>query len=351
MLLAGISTDLKVGADTFVFLSEAGEQQIVTYRHNEQNGQLTRTSEMATEGEPGFLAANRNGPRLFAAYRSTGDLTSYQIDPKTGALNLISKVPAGAAPAYVALDRSESFLMSAYYRAGKVGLHRIGSRGELSAESVHWSRTNLKAHAILTDPGNQWALAPHTGPNAVYIFSMDAEEGTLLPSAPPLTYTGTLTGPRHLQFHPSLKRVYFNYEQGSAVAVFEFDDDVGQIRPLQTLSTLPSTHLTRNSCADLEITPDGRFLYSANRGHDSIAGFRIHETSGKLEMIATTPTEKTPRCLTITDSGAWLIAAGQDSDHLQSYRIHPQSGTLDSVGRLACGRLPWALLAVTPRSL
>ncbi|MBT5706430.1 MAG: lactonase family protein [Verrucomicrobia bacterium] len=331
-----------------LFVSLAGDKKIVSYRQDSETGTLTKIAELAIEAEPGYLSANKNGTRLFAAYRSSGELASYQIDSTTGRLNLISKVNGGADPAYVALDRSETYLMSAYYRAGKVGIHRVDQSGRILDEEVNYYPTNQKAHAILTDPTNGWALVPHTGPNAVYVFSLSGENGRLLPSSPPLAYTGTLTGPRHLQFHPSLDKVYFDNEQGSSVSVFVFDSQIGQLSHLQTLPTLPVTYNKSNSCADLELTPDGRFLYASNRGHNSIAGYVVDQNTGKLTSLGQFKTEAIPRSFTISPSGKWLVVAGQETDHLQSYHIETSTGQLIPRQRIQTGSRPWAVISIAP---
>jgi 6-phosphogluconolactonase len=331
-----------------LFASLAGEKKIVSYRQDLETGTLTKIAESDVGAEPGFLSANKNGTRLFAAYRSSGELASFQVDSSTGRLTLISKVKGGANPAYVALDRSEKFLMSAFYQAGKVGVHRVDQSGRILDGDATFYPTNQKAHAILTDPTNGWALVPHTGPNAVYIFSLNGEEDPLLPGAPPLAYTGTLTGPRHLQFHPSLDRVYFDNEQGSSVSVFVFDSQIGQISHLQTLSTLPATYTESNSCADLELTPNGRFLYASNRGHNSIAGYVIDQKTGKLTSLGQFETEAIPRSFTISPSGKWLVVAGQETDHLQNYLIDDSTGRLIPQQRIQTGRRPWAVLSIAP---
>ena len=333
----------------FVFVSVAGEKKIVAYGQDQQNGSLSKIDEIKTTAEPGFLCSNKRGTRLFAAFRSSGELASFQIDTSSGKLTLVSQQMGGADPAYFALDRSETFLLSAYYQAGKVGSHRLGQHGAI-LEPIQWLRTNLKAHAILTDPSNRWALVPHTRPNAIYVFSFDASTGKLLRGAPPLHYTGSHSGPRHLQFHPSLDRVYVDNEQASSVSVFRFDTGVGQLSHLQTLPSIPNEPRRKNSCADMELTPDGRFLYVSNRGHDSLAGFKVLAENGKLELLGYFPTEATPRSFSISPSGKWLTTAGEASEHLQVHAIAPTDGQLTSTQRIQSGSRPWAVLAVSPLS-
>ena len=334
------------GACNIVYVSLAGEKQIQIYRQKDDSGALVLAGQVSTSAQPGFLAANGDGTRLFAAYRSSGEIASYKMDPKTGELQLLSVLSAGADPAYLALDRSESFLLSVYYRAGKVGVHQLSSQGALLPEAVHWHSTAAKAHAILLHHDNQWAYVPHTGPNAIYIFSFDAKNGRLSPAKPPLVRTSAGTGPRHLQFHPQLDCLYFDNEQGSSVSVFDFDRNTGQIRLWQTLSTLPENFAKPNTCSDLEITPDGRFLYVANRGHDSIAGFRVSPKTGRLQSIGQFPTETTPRSFAVTPSGKWMVAAGQTSGYLQISEIQSDSGQLLPRHRTKAGSRPWSVLAV-----
>ena len=329
-----------------VCVSLAGEKQIQIYRQKEDSGALGLAGQSPTLAEPGFLAANRAGDKLFAAYRSSGEIASYKMDSQTGGIQLISVISAEANPAYLALDHSESFLLSAYYRAGKVGVHPINRQGALSPEAVHWHPTAPKAHAILVHRDNQWAYVPHTGPNAIYIFSFDAKSGRLSPASPPFVRTEVGTGPRHLQFHHQLDCLYFDNEQGSSVSVFGLDRNTGQIRLRQSLSTLPANFDSPNTCSDLEITPDGRFLYVANRGHDSIAGFRISPKTGRLQSIGQFPTETTPRSFAVTPCGKWLVAAGQTSGHLQVSEIQSDSGRLLPRHRIKAGSRPWSVLAI-----
>ncbi len=334
-------------AQGLVFVSAAKDRSILAYRQSNLDGSLSLLTSNPIDAEPGYLVANERGTRLFAALRSSGEITTFRIDNQTGKLTLTSRIQAGADPAYLALDHTESFLLSAFYRAGKVGIHALNPAGQISLQGSEWTPTNLTAHAIQTDPSNQWALVPHTRPNAIYIFRFNPETGDLLSGAPPLLHTGSFTGPRHLQFHPNLDRVYFDNEQGSSVSAFAFRPEVGQLSHLQTLSTRASGAKGKNTCADLELSPDGRFLYASNRGDNSIAAFQVDESNGKLKPIGQFPTEAIPRSFAISPSGKWLIAAGQASNHLQVYELKAENGQLIPRHRLATGMRPWAVLALS----
>ena len=258
-----------------------------------------------------------------------------------GGLTLINSVEAGADPAYVATDRTRRFLLTAYYVAAKVAVHRIGDDGSLSEQPVQEIATNTKAHAIMTDASNRLAFVPHTGPNAIYQFRFDEQTGRLSPNDPLIVDTGQNTGPRQLAFHPKLDVVFFDYEQGSAIAAFNLDRNSGQLSFRERLSSIPDDFTKTNSNARIEIHPSGEFIYVANRGHDSIAGYRVDSLTGKLTGLGQTPTEPTPRGFTIAPTGRFLYAAGQSSDRLAAFRIDRKTGALHRVATYEVGQQPW----------
>ena len=333
-------------ADTCVYVSIAGKKTIAVYAMNDKTGALTHRHDVSIDGEPGALATGPKGRFLFASHRSTGQISSFRIHPKTGNLKRVSTVPAGADPAFVAPDRTGKFLLSAYYRAGKAVVHRIGEDGKLDPKPIQTVKTDEKAHAILADASNRFVFVPHTGPNAIFQFHFNARSGKLSPNNVAKVGTGKNTGPRHLAFLPGRNVVYFDNEQGSSVTAYRMNAKTGQLRPFQTLSTLPKDFSARNSCAHVELTPNGKFLYAANRGHDSLAGFAVNTKTGKLTSMGQTPTEQTPRSFNVEPGGRFLFAAGQRSGKLAAYRINPNTGALKRIATYTVGNRPWWVLAV-----
>ena len=349
-LLAGIVLAL-AGAEgqggEFLYLSCAGEKQIVVFER-QSDGALKPLPDRADfAGEPGNLATDPQRKFLFAALRSTGRLTSHRLDPHTGKLTQVSDIKADADPAYVAVDKTGKYLLSAYYVAGKVAVHAIGADGALSEERAQWTPTATRAHAIETDAANRFALVPHTSPNAVFQFRFDAQTGKLTPNDPAQISTGSNTGPRHLAFHPKQKWVFIDNEQGSSVTAYAFDSARGTLEPLQTLSTLPEGFAATNSCAHIEITPNGRFLYASNRGHDSLAGYKVDGDTGRMTSLGQFATGKTPRSFTIARDGRYLYAAGESSNTLAIYAINPDTGELKQRETITVGKRPWCVLAVS----
>jgi 6-phosphogluconolactonase len=93
------------------------------------------------------------------------------------------------------------------------------------------------------------------------------------------------------------------------------------------------------------MTADGRFVYVANRGHDSLAGFAIDQQTGRVRALGQTATEQTPRSFTIDPSGRFLYAAGEGSGRIAAYRIEPD-GALNRLSTYDPGPVPWCVLAV-----
>ena len=137
---------------------------------------------------------------------------------------------------------------------------------------------------------------PHTGPNAVYQFRFDAKSGKLTKNEPLTAGPAAGLEPRHLAFHPKLPIVYCDDEKGDSVTAYHFDRETGQLKVFHTSSSLPADFDgSQNTCADIEITADGRFVYASNRGHNSIAGFSVDAKSGKLTSIEQFATGSKPR--------------------------------------------------------
>jgi 6-phosphogluconolactonase len=335
-----------LAARPFVYVSIAGENKISVFALS-KDGKLTHRLDVQLPSDPGALATSPDRRFVFSSMRSKGKLTSFRLDPKTGGLAKINVIDAAPDPAFVATDRTGKFLLTAYYVAGKAAVHLIAEDGSLDAKTARWTTTADKAHAILTDPSNRFAFVPHTGPNRIFQFRFDSTAGKLIANDPPSLSAGKGHGPRQLYFHPRRPFVYFDNEQGSSVTAYRMHAKSGTLTPIETLSTLSKGYAGSNSCARLAGTHTGKFLYAANRGDDTIAGFAIDEKTGRLTSLGTFKTERTPRGFAISPDDRFLVAAGQSSKRLAVYRIRVD-GRLEPIGTYAVGKAPWWVMIVDP---
>ncbi len=340
LLFLSASTPLL--AETIVYVSVADERKIAAYRMA-GDGKLTHLRDTKVPGQAAALTTDPARKFLFASLREEGKLASFRIDPKTGGLTAVSVIPAGADPAQLSTDRKGKFLFTAYYVAAKVTVHKIGPNGELNEKPDQEIATAEKAHAIMADATNRFVFVPHTGPNAIFQFRLDADTGRLTPAKPAKIERGKDTGPRHLVFHPTKEIAYVVNEQGGSVTSYTFEG--GKLEPIQTLSTLPSDYHGTIACAEIRIHPTGKFLYAANRGHESLAMFAI-DGAGKLSSLGREPTESNPRSFDIDPSGKFLYAAGESSGKLACYRIDAKSGKLTRFATPEVGKTPWWVMAV-----
>lgn len=334
-------------SDFYVYVSIAGENKISIFKMSPETAVLTSHGEVTVYSAPSILTVHPTRDVLYAAIRATGDIISFRVDRSTGQLELMDTTVTGLEdPAYLEIDKTGNFLLTPYYVPGQVTVYPLQNDGTLQSEPSDTHSTGEHAHGIAIDSSNRSVFVSHTCPtNSIFQFQFDASTGTLFPNAIPQVTPKSEDGPRHICFHPSQHFVYADNEQGSSVTAYRFNACAGTLSPFQTLSTLPQNYDGSNSCARLEMHPSGKFLYAANRGHDSIAGYVINP-DGSLASTGYYPTEKTPRSIRIDPTGKFLISAGQSADRLISYRIDAEGGHLYPLDTYDVGKEPWWVLIV-----
>lgn len=325
-------------------------------------GKLARQGEVAAAGGPSVMAVSNDRQVLYVGQRGGPAITSFRIDQKTGALSAAGTAAQPHAPTFLAPDRSGRFMLVAYYQGQGAAVFGLGADGTVGAASHDWLGTAVGAHAIATDRSNRFAYVPHIsrvqdnvleppknipGPNVIRQFRFDAETGRLSANAPPEVAQPDFVGPRHFCFHPSLDLVYFSNEQGCSVSAYRINPGNGTLAPLQTISTLPAGFDARNTCSQIHLTPSGRFLCVGNRGHNSIAGFRVAPDTGLLVPAGHVPTERVPSAFCLDPEGKFLFAAGTASGRLASYRVDAERGTLTPLAVEDVGQRPAAVAAVS----
>ena len=319
------------------------EDKILVYDMDESSGELYQRRAVAAVGGPAPLAVDSKKRFLHVGLRGLRRVATYAIDER-GDLRPLGSTELRSDPCYLSVDKTDRWLLGAYYGAGMCSVNGIGDDGVVWEGGAQYIETHTGAHCIHTDKRNRFAFLPHVLPyNRILQYKFDARVGRLRPGPVPSVRGSAGQGPRHYVFHPSLDIVFTSNEQGCSATVYQFDAEAGTLAPLQTLSTLPEGWAGRNTTAQIHVHPTGRFLYVANRGHDSLAIFRIAD-DGLLTSLGQQPTEPTPRVFAIDASGRFLIAAGQGSGKMVSYRIEPTEGTLSQMQTHYVGQQPMWIL-------
>ena len=328
----------------------ATSKGIYRARLDMNSGALSAPELVAETNSPGFLAIHPNRRFLYAANESVlvsgeriGAASSFKIDPATGDLQLINSQAAhGKGPCHITIDSTGQAALVANYSSGNVVALPIkpdGSLGEVSANVQHaGSSANPRrqegphAHSIYPDPTNRFALSCDLGTDQVLVYRLDPQQATITPNDPPFATVAAGSGPRHLAFHPSGKFAYVLTELLNTVIAFEWDPRRGVLSEIQTISTLPDGYAEKTYGSEIAVHPNGRFVYTANRGHDSLAVFAVDESTGKLTSRGQTPIGGTfPRHFAIDPTGKFLIAANQHSNDLTIFRIDAMSGSLTPI--------------------
>jgi 6-phosphogluconolactonase len=328
---------------------------IYIYKLNLDSGELKPFKIVKNVVEPSYLTIDKDRKYLYAVNetevyegKKSGAISSFAVNQKNGDLTFLNKQPSlGGAPCYITVSENQKFVLVANYLGGNVSVHLIEAGGKLGA-SIDLRQNSgagpnkdrqaaAHAHSINLDGKNRFACLCDLGVDKVFIYEFDKKNGKLKPNAAQEFFqTKAGAGPRHFAFHKNGKYAFVINELDSSVTSLSFDENLGMLKEIQTVSTLPADFKDSNTCADLHISPDGAFLYGSNRGHDSIVVYKIDEKTGKLEYVEHTLTGgKTPRNFTISPNGKFLLAANQNSDSVVVFRIDEKSGKLGATGYTA----------------
>ena len=334
----------------FIAAFEPGQGGLFTCKLELETGRLQVIHRTTDAKQPFFLALSPDRRFLYATHAAgtfggneNEQVAAYAIHG-AGELSLLNRQSSlGTSTCYVDVDATGKTVVAANYSSGSVAAFPVQADGSLESpasfirhagSSVNRERQESPhAHCMVISPNNRFAFAADLGLDKVLIYELDAGHARLLPAAQPFVRTPPGAGPRHLTFHPSGRHVYVISELANSVIMFDHDPKTGFLIERQSISTLPGGFAGTSYCADLKITPDGRFLYGTNRGHDSIAAYRIGD-DGRLTLLEIVNSlGKGPQNLAITPGGEILLCANMPGNNVAVFRIDPSEGKLTSVGQ------------------
>lgn len=350
-------------SDYYIFVgtySPAAEQGIHLLRFESGSGRLTRIGGTGGIENASFLTADERRRLLFSVSETgEGAIVSYRYDLESGSITELSRQPTyGAAPCYVSTDASGSWLYTVNYTSGSIVLYPVHADGTIgeAAERIEHHGSSIRSdrqmephpHAIVPMPDSPYWLVPDLGTDTLYVYRHDPVRGKLIEHARVRTEPGA--GPRHAAFHPSEPYVYVINELDSTIVSYRYDPAEGTMTAAHVVHTLPEGYSGESTCADIHVDETGSFVYGSNRGHDSIAVFRILE-QGKLEPLGHVATGgRTPRNFTLVPGTPFVLAANQDSDSILVFELPLGSGVPQPAGQsMAIGK-PVCLHVLTPQA-
>jgi 6-phosphogluconolactonase len=316
------------------------------------SGKIRVTGDAMPIRNPAYLWSDRDSNRLYATSEiydfggnRDGSITVFERNKASSPLRHLQEISsAGCGPAWVRGDSSGRWLFVANYIEGNVAvfpIHADGTLGETTCRIQHSGSGPVTArqeaahpHAILASADNRHVYVADLGTDTIHGYEFESRTGQLKSSSAATHRLPPGSGPRHLLFPPDTRLLLVVLELSSELAVLERNPADGSLKLLDCRKTTPADFAEDNHPSELAATTDGRFVYVANRGHNSIAVFALDAATGQLNLSATVPCEgKIPRHIALTPDNHYLLAANQESNFVVAFKRDSQSGTLSNTGQ------------------
>jgi 6-phosphogluconolactonase len=341
-------------SSTFLYVGNAETRDVSAFALEDASGDLAPIDTFAVPGPTGScfsfpLAVSPDKRFLFVVLRNQPwSVRSFAIDASSGRLDYLGSGPLADNTCYISTDKTGRFLLSASYQGSKVAVNLIGSDGIVGPPGQVID-TELKSHSILVDAENRYALSACLGGDIFYQWRFDEETGRLTPNDPPFVSVKKHSGPRHFVFHPNGRMVYLLTEHAVTIHAYDYDPDNGMLTEKQVVDALPPKPGDKIWATDIHMTPNGRFLYAAERGSSTLAMLRADPDDGTLSLTGHIVTEKQPRGFAIDPTGRFLYCTGQLSTRMSRYAIDGDDGRLAKLGDYPVGGNPnWVEIVTIP---
>ncbi len=284
---------------------------------------------------PTYLTISKDNRSLYSVVKegASGGVAAFTIE-NTDLIPVNQQVLEGSPPCHVSVSEQNSTVLSANYHKGSVEAYTVEEGGKINPPSAivfHHGfgpderQEKAHTHYAAFTPDERFVVAVDLGTDQVITYRL--QDGALEQQSIFTVKPGS--GPRHIEFHPSNQKIaYLMTEFSSEVVVLHLSED-GVFTELQTISTLPSDFLENNQGSAIHISSDGKFVYAANRGHNSIALFSVNPNNRKLTFVEHTSTYGNwPRDFVLDPSEKFLVASNQNSSNIVLYARDNENGKL-----------------------
>lgn len=304
------------------------------------NGTLQQIGLAAKTSNPSYLAWGPERKYLLAVSEVNrqgegSGIKSFAVNRDS--LVFISESSSGGThPCFVAVNNN-AFVLTANYTGGNVGLLNMDKDGRLSelldleqhtGKGTTSRQESPHAHSAWFVPGSKDIITVDLGTNELWFSSLDEALQKLSPSDPQTLAMPPGAGPRHLTIHPNGKWIYVVNELNCTVSIIEKSASTGY-KIKSSISTLPLDFAEYNTAADIHISGDGKFLYTSNRGHNSIAIYKVEEEGASLSPLGHQSTHgNTPRNFSLSPDDHFLLVANQNSNNIVAFERNASSGLI-----------------------
>lgn len=348
---------MQTSAEFTVYVSSSESREIHVLRMDASTGALALLEVVTVPGTGAStrgnmpLAISPDRRTLYAHVRAAPayPTSAYAIDAQTGRLTWVQTTDLPAPMAYLSTSHDGQFLFGASYDDALMTVHRIGRDGLIVTPALQALATPPKAHCVRQSPWSPTVYLTSVTGEVILSYRFDPFRGRLEPASPPSVATPPGAGPRHIDFHPTLERVYCVNEHDGSMGVYRVDRETGALEQLQKETLVPPDFTGNALGADIHVTPDGRWVYASVRKTDTLTVFELDPVSGHAKRAGAFGVEPYPRGFAIDPQGRFLLCAGQTSHALAVYRIDPARGGLSPVGHYPVGQRPsWVEIIPAP---
>jgi 6-phosphogluconolactonase len=319
---------------------------IHVYRVDPDTGALTQLFDTPGLPNPAFLAIHPSKKYLYAANevgdfegKPAGAVSSFFIHADGSLDRINAQSSVGRGPCHIIVDKDGRNALVANYGSGSVAVLPIGTDGALAPASSFVQHTGSgpdqsrqegpHAHSTTLSPDGRYVYAADLGLDKLMTYRFDADRGVIEANVPAFASVHAGAGPRHFTFHPNGRWAYVINELDNTVVAYDYMGSTGALGMKQKISTLPAGWQGESACADIHISPNGKFLYGSNRGHDSIAIFAIARTGGLLSLVGHQGKDIVwPRNFAIDPAGRFMYVANQNSDSVIAFEMNASTGAL-----------------------
>jgi 6-phosphogluconolactonase len=341
------------------YTTKTESKGIYAFEFDADTGKLTPKGVAAETPDPSWVAVHPSGKFLYAANEAgkASTVSAFAIDAKSGKLTQLNQMPAlGEDPCYLSFDRTGKYVFVANYTSGNVVVFPVGADGQpgVATANVHDEGKLGPNKERQEAPHAHW-IEPFIEDRSVYVadlgldrvmrYGFDTTNGTLSTGPVQSNWSHSVldlsanlargTGPRHAAFSPKGVMYVLGELQSTVTAFHMIGTDDFVPTSFQRISALPKGFSGRNDAAEIALHPNGKFLYTSNRGEDTIAVFSIDPQKGTLTHIENVSTQgKEPRHFAIDPTGRYLLAENQNSNTIVEFRIDTATGKLTPTGEV-----------------